>query len=92
MTLNIGGVEVGITSTEVLPLDTTRRWFALQNTGVQDAFIAVGMDAEVDKGIMIERNDGAVTLERTPALTEIFENPLNAIVAQGTTTIIFLEE
>lgn len=91
MSLNIGSVIIGTVSTEVLSKDTKRRFFSIQNIGNQDAFLAIGMAAETDKGEMIKKNDGEITLARTTTLAEIFESSINAIVKQGSTTIIFQE-
>jgi len=84
-TINAGAVAnvlVGATTTVVLAADAARHTVVLTNLSDERIDVAVGTDAEADKGIPLAANGGAVSLTAGRARLAI-----NAICASGSKTL-----
>lgn len=90
------GDAVGITPTNVsvtnvsgtiLLFNTDRRYVFLSNTGIQDAYLAVGQTAIAGSGLLLAKGE-VITLSSESTSMKL---GINGITSVGSTTIAILE-
>lgn len=82
-----GSVTVTTTSTEILPANENRKWAIITNKGNVDVFIAIGQTALLDRGMVLGRSGGSITLDEDLMSIEA----VNGIVQAGSAVVIFQE-
>lgn len=80
-------VTITNSSTQILAANTSRKWCIMTNTGNRDIFVAMGQTALVNKGILIGRNGGSLTLTASALSTEA----INGITTGGSSSMTYQE-
>jgi len=59
------GVNVTTSSTEILAANASRKWAVIVNDSDTTMYLAIGQDAEVNKGIRLNARGGVIVISRT---------------------------
>lgn len=78
---------VSATSSVIIPANVNRNWCMLTNIGNRDVFVALGQTAEINKGIFLGRQGGAISLGANIMSVEV----INGITDGGSAIIIYQE-
>lgn len=58
-------VSVGVTSTDVLPANTSRKYLCLVNDGASTIYVNFGENAALNAGVRLNANGGTIIFEGT---------------------------
>ena len=83
-----GVINVTDTSTEIVSVNTSRKWCFIYNDGNHDIYMAVGQTAVLGKGFLLQKMGGSTLLDST-----IMSNQqLNGITKAGQNANVVFQE
>ena len=80
-------VSVTSSSTEIVASNTARKWLVLTNIGNRDVYVAVGQTALSQKGALLGKGGGSISLGVDMITTEA----INGITSAGAAVVMILE-
>jgi hypothetical protein len=74
-------------STAIVPANVLRKYLAITNDSSVDVYIAIGVPAIVNKGVLLKANGGSIVFGGETLIT----GAVNGIAASSTANVSFME-